>query len=234
MWTRKELKEKGKVAFKRNYWLCVLAAFIMTVLAGASGSAGKTGSGESQYDELMAAINGASMQSGVSVGAIIGILAGIMGVAVLIALVINVFAKNPLLVGINRFFVVNTKEQAKIKEIIYSFSNGRYLKTVGTVFLRDLFIGLWSLLLVIPGIIKAYQYRMVSYILADDPEISMMDALRKSKEMMKGHKWNTFVLDLSFIGWGLLGCITLGIVNIFYVNPYVQATNAELYLELKK
>lgn len=59
--------------------------------------------------------------------------------------------------------------------------------------------------------------------------MSVMDALRKSKEMMKGHRWNTFVLNLSFLGWKLLGVLTLGILDIFYTNPYVDATDAELY-----
>ena len=64
--------------------------------------------------------------------------------------------------------------------------------------------------------------------------MSVMDALCKSKEMMKGHRWNTFVLNLSFLGWKLLGVLTLGILDIFYTNPYVDATDAELYLALKK
>ena len=87
---------------------------------------------------------------------------------------------------------------------------------------------------VIPGIIKAFDYYLVGFILADDPDMSVMDALRKSKEMMKGHRWNTFVLNLSFLCWKLLGVLTLGILDIFYTNPYVDATDAELYLALKK
>lgn len=86
--------------------------------------------------------------------------------------------------------------------------------------LRDVFIFLWSLLFLIPGVIKHYSYRMVPYILADDPEIGAMDAITLSRQMMDGHKWNTFVLDLSFLGWDLLSALTLGLLGVFYVNPY--------------
>lgn len=231
MWTRKELKEKGKTAFKLNYWKCVLAGFILKLLTDtvARGSGSKKGS----LDEFRAELSAAAAQAGISVGTIIGILLGILGVSLLISLAINVFVRNPLLVGVNRFFKENAEEPATIKEIVYSFSKGRYLKTVGALVLVNIFVSLWSLLLVIPGIIKMYEYYMVGYILADDPDMGVMDALRKSREMMKGHKWNTFVLNLSFIGWKLLGLITGGIVAIFYVNPYVEATDAELYLTLK-
>ena len=75
---------------------------------------------------------------------------------------------------------------------------------------------------------------MVGYILADEPDMGAMDALHKSKQMMQGHKWNAFVLGLSFLGWELLGVLTFGILGIFYVRPYVEATFAELYLTLKQ
>jgi uncharacterized membrane protein len=103
-----------------------------------------------------------------------------------------------------------------------------------TQFLKSLYTLLWTLLLIIPGIVKHYEYRMIPYLLADFPEMSKDDAFRISKEMMNGNKMNAFILDLSFIGWHILSAVTLGIVGIFYVNPYVNATNAELYLTLKK
>lgn len=91
-----------------------------------------------------------------------------------------------------------------------------------------------SLLFIIPGIIKSYEYRMVAYILADQPELTRKEAFELSRKMMNGNKWNAFVLDLSFIGWGFLTAITFGILGIFYVNPYIQHTNAALYLKLKE
>lgn len=95
------------------------------------------------------------------------------------------------------------------------------------------YIFLWSLLLIIPGIIKAYAYRMVPYILADNPNIGVNEAITLSNEMTRGHKFDMFVLDLSFIGWYILGSIALGI-GVLFVMPYENATNAELYLVLRK
>ena len=103
-----------------------------------------------------------------------------------------------------------------------------------TMFMMNLKIFLWSLLFIIPGIIKAYEYRMVPYILAEHPEMSYSEVLEASSRMMDGQKMNAFILDLSFIGWEILSSITAGIVGIFWVNPYYYSTDAELYLELSE
>ena len=76
-----------------------------------------------------------------------------------------------------------------------------------------------------PGIIKSYAYRMVPYILADNPKMDAMEAIALSRKMMDGQKWNTFVLDLSFLGWYLLGILALGIGTLF-VHPYKFSTDA--------
>lgn len=96
--------------------------------------------------------------------------------------------------------------------------------------LSSIFIFLWSLLLVIPGIIAAYRYRMAIYILIDHPELSVMDCLRESKRMMSGHKWELFMLDLSFIGWTFLSSLTVvgWFVSIF-TTPYFGLTYALYY-----
>ena len=98
-------------------------------------------------------------------------------------------------------------------------------------FLRTLFVFLWSLLLIIPGIIMAYAYSMAVFVSNDNPELSAMDAIKKSRELMNGHKWDLFVLDLSFIGWILLACLTAGIGFIF-LQPYIDAAHAEFYREI--
>ena len=83
------------------------------------------------------------------------------------------------------------------------------------------------------GIVKAYEYMMVPYILAENPDMSREEVFALSKQMMKGNKWDAFVLDLSFIGWMILGALTLNIVNVLYTNPYRYLTSAELYHTLK-
>ena len=101
------------------------------------------------------------------------------------------------------------------------------------MFFRDLYTLLWSLLFIIPGIVKAYEYRMIPYILADNPDMDKDEAFTRSREMMTGQKWKTFVLDLSFIGWNILSLLTIGLLGIFYVGPYKRATRAALYDTLK-
>lgn len=231
MWTRAELKEDAKAAFKQNYWRCVLVGLIAIVLMGITG--GSAGSNVSD-GELKNAFYTTSAETGISVMAIITIILGIMAVSIIISALITVFLRNPLTVGVSRFFYKNSEAPATVGEVGYAFSGGRYLKTVGAMILRGIFIALWSLLLVIPGIIKVYDYYLVGYILADDPDIWAMDALRKSKELMRGHRWNTFVLNVSFLPWMILSAFTFGLLEVFYVMPYMQQTDAQLYRTLKE
>lgn len=109
----------------------------------------------------------------------------------------------------------------------------RFGDTCVTGILKGLYTALWSLLFVIPGIIKTYSYAMTMYIMHDNPGISANDAITKSREMMDGHKFDLFLLDLSFIGWYLLGALTFGILIIFYVEPYYQVTRANFYEQLR-
>ena len=118
---------------------------------------------------------------------------------------------------------------------LFSASFEGFAKKLGTMWLQILYIFLWSLLLWIPGIIKSYSYAMTEYILLDNPELTANEAITKSREMMDGYKWKLFVLELSFIGWRILCMIpVLGtVLNLLYVNPYVTATRAQFYEELK-
>lgn len=103
----------------------------------------------------------------------------------------------------------------------------------GTILLMHVYIFLWSLLLLIPGIIKQYSYAMTYFILKDEPELSMNAAIEKSMAMMSGHKAKLFGLDLSFIGWAILALITCGI-GFFWLYPYVYTSRAAFYEDLKK
>lgn len=232
MWTRQELKARGKAAFKRNYWKSVGAGAVILVLTGATFGSGSRVSGGAE--ELNESISQAISQSGLTAASFFGILFSVLGTALLISIAIGLLLRNPILVGAKRFFLNNTQEPASLKELQFSLKSGNYLNVVAAKFLTNLFIFLWSLLLVVPGIIKSLEYMMVDYILADNPNISPMEALRESKQMMSGHKWNAFVLGLSFLGWEILNLFTVGLLDVFYVRPYMEATFAELYLELKQ
>ena len=149
-----------------------------------------------------------------------------------ICLAVRYFLLVPFEYGCRKFFRKNLDEPAKLSNIVYVFDS-HYKNVVKTAFLRDLFIWLWSLLFVIPGIIKYYEYRLVPYIVSENPNINYKDALAESKKLMQGNKWKTFVLDLSFIGWDILSLLTWGFLDIFFVGPYKASTDAALYETLK-
>jgi uncharacterized membrane protein len=96
-----------------------------------------------------------------------------------------------------------------------------------------LYVVLWSLLLVIPGIIKSYSYALVPYLLKDNKKLEYNDVITKSRKLMDGHKFDLFVLDLSFLGWAILACLTFGIGFLWFV-PYLQTTRAAFYEDLMK
>lgn len=97
----------------------------------------------------------------------------------------------------------------------------------------SIFIFLWSLLLIIPGIIAGYRYRFALYNLCDDPGMGVMEALNMSKAQTRGHKWELFVLDLSWIGWNILCGLTLGILSI-WITPYIQQTDIGYFQAIKQ
>ena len=220
MWNRAELKMRGNMAFKKNYVSAVVVALLMGIFG--------TVSGESSARRVS---ENSDIYSGnlFNVGMITGLLAGIATVVILIVLVAKVFVGNLLKMGGYRFFILNQTAQPGIGTLLDGFRSGHYVNIVLTMFLRDLFTALWSLLLVVPGIVKHYEYLMVPYIIAENPAMDRKEAFQISKQMMDGEKMEAFIMDLSFLGWYLLSAVTCGLLAIFYVNPYVQASFAEMY-----
>lgn len=121
-------------------------------------------------------------------------------------------------------------------ETLFTETFSNFFKKWGTTWLVALYTFLWSLLFVIPGIIKTYSYAMTYYIMLDHPEMGINEAITESRRMMNGYKWKLFVLELSFILWRLLCMIPLvgTLVNVLYLTPYVAATRAAFYEELKR
>lgn len=208
------------MAFKKNYVSAVVVALLMGIFG--------TVSGESSARRVS---ENSDIYSGnlFNVGMITGLLAGIATVVILIVLVAKVFVGNLLKMGGYRFFILNQTAQPGIGTLLDDFRSGHYVNIVLTMFLRDLFTALWSLLLVVPGIVKHYEYLMVPYIIAENPAMDYKEAFQISKQMMDGEKMEAFIMDLSFLGWYLLSAVTCGLLAIFYVNPYVQASFAEMY-----
>ena len=125
-------------------------------------------------------------------------------------------------------------KRGKWIEVSYIFEGFKDAKRIySTSLLQFVYITLWALLFLIPGIIKNYSYAMTPYILKDDPAIANNRAIEKSMAMMQGHKMQLFLLDLSFIGWGILCILTLG-MGIFWLAPYMWTSHAVFYEELKQ
>ena len=107
-----------------------------------------------------------------------------------------------------------------------------YWKTAAvSKLLQSVYVLLWSLLFIIPGILAAYSYAMTEFILAENPDLTASEAIAQSKEMMYGNRWRLFCLHFSFIGWDILSSLTLGIGNL-WLRPYKQAANAAFYREI--
>lgn len=239
MWNRAGLKTNAKENLRRFYWPAFLVCIISGIFnGGGGGGAGvnrlqsgisnyfSTNSGSSYGNSYSSSFDGLSLNP--SDLWIFGIAASVVLVFFLIAIAVSLLIGNPLLVGKNRYFMCNRDTKTSVGEIGYAFSSGHFWNVVKIMFLMHLYTFFWSLLLIIPGIIKSYEYAMIPYILAENPEIDSRRAFELSREMMTGEKWNYFVLQISFIGWYLLGILLCFIGGIF-VNPYYEATLAEFY-----
>ncbi|KNZ42544.1 DUF975 family protein [Acetobacterium bakii] len=143
------------------------------------------------------------------------------------------FLAPPILVGLNYFSLCIYRGENPTVETMFSTGFSNYGRKLGGMLWMYLFIYLWTLLFIVPGIIKSLAYSMTPYILADHPNVTAKEALKISMRMTEGYKGDIFVMILSFIGWSLLSGITFGIVGIFYSNPYLYISLAGLYEELK-
>ena len=246
MWTRKELKSNAKALLKRNYWMSVAVVVVLTMVTSVISMVVAFATYPVVFNSVLTETTNISQESTSSTDAVLNIYGAafksllspsmiVTWVIILICVfLISILVINPLSVGVCRWVLNNRKGEADFADIIFGFKNN-YFENVLTMFMLNLFVFLWSLLFVIPGIVKAYQYRMVPYIIAENPGITWKEALAKSKEMMQGQKWNSFVLDLSFIGWYLLVslCCAGSFIMIFFLLPYVLLTEGELYAKLK-
>ena len=221
MWTRDLLKMNAKQVLRNNYWLALLVAFVASLLAGGPSNIGPTltynyttGSThynyQYQYDYAMLPYFGA-------------VAAAILGfglIAFIVGVLFSVFVGNPVAVGKSRYFMESRVGNAPFSSLFSAFGGPAYRNVIKVMFMKNLFIFLWSLLFVIPGIYKAYQYRMVDYLIAENPYMPYQRALELSRQMTDGEKFNIFILELSFIGWLFLGALAFG-VGVFFVNPYI-------------
>lgn len=139
----------------------------------------------------------------------------------------SMLVSGPLTLGYITFILAIFRRKGTSPiEVFYGFE--RFGKAFGLMIVMNFFILLWSLLFIIPGIIASFRYALSFYILADHPEMGILDIIRESKRLMYGNKWKLFCLELSFIGWIILGTLTAGI-GYLWVMPYMIATTAGFY-----
>ncbi len=225
MWTRAQLKANGKMAFTRNYWSCVVVCLLIGLLGGGAATNFTT---QFNYDFK----DGSFKWENVSPTAWL-VFTSIFLIILVIATCYTILVGNLVRIGGARFFLENREHETSMGQIFFGFKNGRYTNNVLIMFLYNLYIFAWSLLLIIPGIIKSYEYLLVPYLLADNPQLDRKRVFKLSAQMMEGHKMEAFVFGLSFFGWIFLGIFTCGLLNTFYVNPYMEASWAEYYTAIK-
>jgi len=225
MWNRGALKTKAKAALRETYWKAFLVSLVVAFIGGNGlpnfnipfGNNLRNRSLNNPTPEMMKTM-------------VFFVALAIMGIIVI--LIFRILVGYALEIGGRRYFIGLAAGTSDMNELSYSFTKTRYSSVLKTMLWRAFLNFLWYLLLFFPGIVKAYAYSMVPYILAENPTIGRKRAIQLSVAMTRGEKFKMFVLDLSFIGWCLLGLLAF-IVGMFFVLPYINATKAELYLTLR-
>lgn len=203
---RIRIKENGKLHYQNNKWQNVLVILINTLIVGGV--------------QVVVRFSGDDW-----------VLAMFMS---LISIALTMLVVNVISMGTMTWFhrAIRT-EGLNMEEMFWPFKED-YGGNVLMMFLIWLYTALWSMLFVIPGIVKGYSYSLAMYIKSENPNIPASKAIELSTRMTNGHKMDLFVLDMSFIGWGILSAFTLNILGILYVMPYQYASKAFAYEEIKE
>lgn len=235
-----DFRTLARDALRGKWGIAVLAGFLATLLGAAANAAPELNVNMS--DSGLNFSFGVGNQGFVNTvmpgsGPISGELHGFLtGAAVFVSLFALVFAVAMLIlssvvhVGYAKFNLTLVDYQNPEINQMFSFFP-QWKRATCVSLLQGLYIFLWSLLLIIPGIIAGFSYAMTGYIQAEHPELSASQVLERSKEIMEGNRWRLFCLELSFIGWAILATLTLGIGNLWLV-PYRQAATAAFYREI--
>ncbi len=155
-------------------------------------------------------------------------------IGILIFLSYRAFIQNALWLTTKRQFLEGqTYEKITARSYLFLFGKKAYFRACFTFIIKEILIILWGLT-IIGGIIKYFSYSMTSFILAENPKLNSKQAITLSRKMMNGHKWELFLLYLTFIGWELLNILTAGLLGLFFLNPYMEATFAQFYLKVRK
>lgn len=242
-----DIKKQARSALKGRWGVAILAFLVATLLGGtsafiasfsfnfnvefdtSSAPDAEVDGGASTSIDLAELLENANVPES-AIGIIVATVALVVLIAVICVMIYSVarFIIGSIVnVGYSRFNInVIDANETKFVQIFSYFKH--WWRAVLANFLRQLFIFLWSLLFIVPGIIAAYKYSLVPYILAENPDMSPKDAISISKELMDGNKWRLFCLNFSFIGWDILCALTFGALNV-WVGPYKNAALAAFY-----
>lgn len=203
---RIRIKQNAKTHYQNNKWQNVLVMLINVLVAGGV--------------QVIVRVSGKNW--------FVALFMSLVSIAASILLV------NIIAMGSATWFHRSIKtEGLKMEEMFWTFKED-YGGNVLLMFLITLYTFLWSLLFVVPGVVKGYSYSLAIYIKSENPQISASQAIELSQKMTNGRKMDLFVLDLSYIGWFILSSITFNILGILYVMPYYQAAKAFAYEEIKE
>lgn len=231
-----DFREIARNALRGKWGIAVIVGLVAALLGGTGSEGPKVnlnvegGNANLNFEVAGQTLfsTGGDVSSGIG-GFLIGGAIYIMLAALVIA-AIHMFLGSVVGVGYSRFNIeLVDHNDAGFEQLFQYFPYWK--NAVCTRLLKGVYVFLWSLLFIIPGIIASYSYAMAEYILAEHPELTASEALAASKEMMDGNKWRLFCLHFSFIGWSILCAFTMGIGNL-WLNPYMNAATAAFYREV--
>lgn len=224
MLSRAELKQRAKDSMSTATTHPVLVGLVyFVIILAISGIVNVIGN-------IFAAVFGISVDLSDSATLAVGAFLGLFFVSLVLGIASSIVTY-ALDAGLASYYLKTIRHEEAGLESLFAFMKS-CIKVFCLFFMIGLFTLLWSLLFVIPGIIAVYRYSMAIYIFVDDPNKGIMQCISESKEMMVGHKWELFVLELSFILWFLLGCVTCGLAFL-YVAPYMGLTTTVYYDNLR-
>ena len=222
MWTREELKQNAKNTLRDKYWTILGVSVLASILQG------------SFFTIITELVNPTHTYLTVLGNYAIDVngLIRLWIIITIISWLYSIFLGHTILIGACKYFILSIKENPSTSTL-FDFFKTSYWNIVKVMFFYQIKIVLWTLCFIVPGIIKAYEYCMVPYILAEHPEMESAAVFERSRMLTQNNKLNIFVLEISFIGWLFLGMLCCGI-GILFVSPYIDITMTHLYLKLKE
>lgn len=244
MFTSREFRGIARNKLKGRWGRSVVVSLLAALLGGVpGGSSGGTAAGSSASSSSMVDSQAAGSLDGftqnmeqfedafaqmVTNPVVMGVFWSVLSIILCVSFALYIVGAAVEL-GHNKYYVdLCQNGEPGVGTLFSRFSI--FLRALGLRLFTSLFVLLWTLLLIIPGIIASYRYAMAPYIMAQDPTVGIREAVDRSKQMMQGRKWQLFCLQFSFIGWALLCALTLGVGNL-WLRPYMQAATAAFYLD---